>query len=51
MDTLPEDPLGPPLLDRAVPVTARNQALAGRDPRRDIFITTTTTVSVDSETS
>jgi hypothetical protein len=50
MDTLPEDPIGPPVLDRAVPVTARNQALAGRDPRLDVFITTTT-VSVDSETS
>ncbi|SEF19920.1 hypothetical protein SAMN05421837_101155 [Amycolatopsis pretoriensis] len=51
MDTLPEDPLGPPVIGQAAPlVTARNQALAGRDPRRDIFIQTTT-ISLHPEDS
>jgi hypothetical protein len=50
MDTLPEDPIGPPVLGQAPLVTARNQALAGRNPRRDVYIQTTT-VSLHPEDS
>ncbi|MFJ7219172.1 hypothetical protein [Amycolatopsis sp. NPDC098790] len=34
-NTLSEDPLGPPVLGQAAPVTARNQALTGHHARAD----------------
>lgn len=54
MDTLPEDPLGPPLLDRAAPhVSARNQALTGHHARKDGLGTLSTwpTISLHPEDS
>lgn len=54
MDTLPEDPLGPPLLGQvAPPVTARNEALTGRHARKDGLgtLSTFTTISLHPEDS
>lgn len=54
MDTLPEDPLGPPMLGRVVPpVTARNEALTGHHARKDGLgtLSTFTTIVVQPEGS
>jgi len=52
-NTLPEDPLGPPMLGQAGPVNARNQALTGRRARKDALGTLSTwpTISVRPEDS
>ncbi|MEV4145739.1 hypothetical protein AB0J40_18855 [Amycolatopsis sp. NPDC049691] len=52
-NTLPEDPLGPPVLGQAAPVNARNQALTGRRARRDSLgtLSTWTTISLHPEDS
>ncbi|MGW5719987.1 hypothetical protein ACWEVP_27735 [Amycolatopsis sp. NPDC003865] len=53
METPTEDPIGPPMLGQAPPVTARNQALAGRHARKDTLgtLSTWTTISLHPEDS
>lgn len=53
MDTLPDDPLGPPMLGQAAPVTARNEALTGHRARGDGLGTLSTwpTISLHPEDS